>query len=64
MKIMLDTNVLISSIVFGGQTRALFKWLLQSDHELYVSEFIDSEFKSKLMQKWPSKAKDAYQLFH
>lgn len=61
---MLDTNVIISAIVFGGHARSLFEWLLQSDHILYVSEYVDSEFKSKLVQKWPSKAEYAYDLFH
>ena len=61
---MLDTNVIISAIVFGGHARSLLEWLLQSDHVLYVSEYVDSEFKAKLVQKWPLKAEHAYSLFH
>ena len=64
MRIMLDTNVIISAIVFGGQTGTLLKWLLQSDHELFVSEYVDSEFKAKLQQKWPSRADRAYSMIH
>ena len=61
---MLDTNVIISAIVFGGQAGTLLKWLLQSEHELFVSEYVDSEFKAKLQQKWPAKAERAYTMFH
>lgn len=64
MKILLDTNVIISAILFRGRSRTLLAKLLESNHELYVSEYIDSEFKAKLMQKWPSKSEQAYQLFH
>ena len=51
MKIMLDTNVLISALVFGGKTGRLLNMLFGLEHELYVSEYIDQEFKEKLM-KW------------
>ncbi len=51
MKTMLDTNVLISALVFGGRTGRLLNMLFESEHELYVSEYIDQEFKEKLM-KW------------
>lgn len=64
MKIMLDTNVLISAFVFGGQTGALLERLWEMDEQLYVSEYIDQEFKAKLEMKWPSKAEKVYQLYH
>ena len=60
MKILLDTNVIISSIIFGGRSRKLLTYLLNSEHELYVSEYIDAEFKEKLLQKWPTKADLAF----
>ena len=44
MRIMLDTNVLISALVFGGRTGRLPNMLFESEHELYVSEYIDQEF--------------------
>ena len=56
MKIMLDTNVLISAFVFGGKTGNLLIKLLSSGHELLVSEYIDKELKEKLELKWPDKA--------
>ncbi|MCM1268145.1 MAG: PIN domain-containing protein [Bacteroidales bacterium] len=53
---MMDTNVLISAFVFGGQAGQLLTMLLDSEHELYVSDYIDREFKEKLTEKWPEKA--------
>ncbi len=64
MKIMLDTNVLISAFIFGGKTGELLEELFSSEHELYISEYVDQEFKEKLMLKWPQKAEKAYTLFH
>ncbi len=62
MKILLDTNVLISAFVFGGQAGQLMGMLFDSDHELYVTEYIDMEFKEKLKMKWPDKADKVYHL--
>ena len=42
MKIMLDTNVLISALVFGGKTKLLLENLILSDHEIFVSEYVCS----------------------
>lgn len=64
MKILLDTNVLISAFIFGGQTGTLLNMLFESDHELYVSDYIDKEFKDKLEKKWPQKAEKVYSLYH
>ena len=64
MKIMLDTNVLISAFVFGGQTGELLERLWEMNEQLYVSEYIDQEFKAKLEAKWPLKAEKIYQLYH
>ena len=53
MKILLDTNVLISALIFGGKAGQLLSMLFDSEHELYVSEYVDKEFKEKLDIKWP-----------
>lgn len=63
MKIMLDTNVLISAFVFGGKAGKLLEKLFSSKHELLVSEYVDQEFKAKLQQKWPAKADRVYNLY-
>jgi putative PIN family toxin of toxin-antitoxin system len=64
MKIMLDTNVLISALIFGGKAGKLLNLLFESEHELYVSDYIDSEFKAKLDMKWPDKSEKVYKLYH
>ena len=56
MKIMIDTNILISSIVFKGKVYNLVKYLLESEHEIYVSEYVEQEFKEKIYKKWTAKA--------
>lgn len=64
MKIMLDTNVLISAFIFGGSAGKLLQRLIVSEHELYISDYVDQEFKAKLQQKWPNKAETVYEIFH
>lgn len=63
MKIMLDTNVLISAFVFGGKAGQLLQELFESEHYIYVSEYVDKEFKDKLEMKWSAKAEKVYSLY-
>jgi len=44
---MLDTNVLISALIFGGQAGRLLSKLFLSEHELLVSEYDDEESEPK-----------------
>lgn len=37
--------------------------LLLSEHTLYVSDYVDKEFKAKLEQKWPLKSDKIYSLY-
>lgn len=48
MKIMLDTNVLISAFVFGGKVREVLATLFETDCDIYVSEYVDEEFLGQL----------------
>ncbi len=64
MKILLDTNVLISAFIFGGQAGCLLSMLFESEYKLYVSDYIDQEFRKKLKDKWPEKVDDVYNLYH
>jgi len=64
MRILIDTNVLISAFVFGGKAGKLLELLFDSNHELLVSTYIDAEFKAKLEQKWHDKAEIVYTLYH
>lgn len=55
MKIMLDTNVLISALVFGGTPKQLIGKLLLAGHDIYVSDYVYTEFIDKIHLKWPQK---------
>ncbi len=63
MRILIDTNVLISAFVFAGKAGALLERLFEGSYDLLVSEYVDAEFKSKLEQKWPEKADAVYKLY-
>lgn len=43
MRIMLDTNVLLSALIFGGKTGKLLDKLMQSEHELLVTDYVKQE---------------------
>lgn len=63
MRIMLDTNVLISAFVFGGKVRKALKVLFETDCKIYVSEYVDAEFKRILQEKWSDRADKIYSLY-
>lgn len=50
MKIILDTNVLISAAIFGGLSADIFTWCYER-HTIYISEFILTEFHRSLKEK-------------
>lgn len=64
MRILIDTNVLVSALVFGGKAGALMNLLFESNHELLVSDYVDAEFKAILEMKWKEKAEKVYSLYH
>ena len=59
MKIMIDTNILISAFVFGGKIRHLIELLPVKQCEVYITKYIDNEFKKKLNVKFPEKREAA-----
>ena len=63
MRIMLDTNVLISALVFGGQPKQLLETMILSGYEILVSEYVCNEFIDKLKIKWPDKADKLISIF-
>ena len=63
MKILIDTNVLISALIFHGKPLALLNKLILKGHTIYVTSYIEQEFKEKLMQKWPYKADNIYKIY-
>ena len=63
MRIMLDTNILISAFVFGGRVRKILEILFGKDCEIYISEYVDAEFKEILNKKWANRADKIYSLY-
>lgn len=58
MRIVIDTNVIVSAIFFGGQPRQLLEHLLQQRFEAFVSREIVEEYQETvlyLQDKYPSK---------
>lgn len=55
MKVMLDTNVLISALIFGGVPRQLIGKLLLMGHDVYVSEYVYNEFMDTIHLKFTTK---------
>ena len=53
MKLVIDTNVWISALVFGGNPRLIFELLVKNGHHLIVSEQLFTEIRRKLMDKFP-----------
>lgn len=51
MKIVLDTNIFISSIVFKGICREVFNEVIEK-HQCFISPFIIAELKNKLQLKF------------
>lgn len=63
MRVMLDTNVLISAFVFRGKVRKVLDILFETNCKVYVSEYVDAEFKHILNEKWASRAEKIYSFY-
>ncbi|MBR0281342.1 MAG: putative toxin-antitoxin system toxin component, PIN family [Oscillibacter sp.] len=63
MKILIDTNILISAIVFGGRPREFLIALKTNGHSLYVSAYIEEELKRIFSRKWPGRADALFQKY-
>lgn len=58
MRIMLDTNVLISSLVFPNEKMSMIVLYVLQRHRLILSRYILDELKRIVIEKFPSKIKD------
>lgn len=63
MKILVDTNVIISAIAFSGRPRRLLLDLIDKGHSLIVTDYIVDEFREIVEKKWPDKASTLIKLF-
>ena len=64
MKVMLDTNVLISALVFGGKAREILLMLIGTEHKISVSDYVAKEFSDKVRLKWTDKSDMLLKAFH
>ncbi|MFB6225898.1 MAG: putative toxin-antitoxin system toxin component, PIN family [Candidatus Paceibacteria bacterium] len=54
MKVVLDTNVLISAFIFDGPVKRVWKKGKNFEYDLYLSNFIIDEFSSVIDKKFTS----------
>lgn len=52
MRIVLDTNILVSAIVFGGKPKDLIVQTIETGEVIYISTFIESELQRVLKEKF------------
>ncbi len=57
MRIMLDTNVLVSMLLFPNERMNAMLALIFSEHELVLSSFVVSELKDVIQRKFPAKTR-------
>ena len=58
MRIMLDTNILISMFVFPSEKMNSLKHLLCGEHHIVICTYVVEEMKAVVAQKFPSKKAD------
>ena len=56
MRVMLDTNVLVSYAVFGSSTIAKVIGDVALNHELVLATYVIDEFREVVARRWPEKA--------
>ena len=55
MRIMLDTNVLVSAFIFKGQTIVKMIDFLTDNHSIVLSSYVLNELKEVIKDKFPAK---------
>lgn len=58
-RVVLDTNVLLSALIFGGKPRQLIEMFARSEVTVVISEEIFTEMRRKVSQKFPDFIDDA-----
>ena len=59
MRVMFDTNVLISHLAFGSETIGKVVEDVALNHELLLSTFVIDEFREVVARKWPNRTEAA-----
>ena len=60
MKILIDTNILISTFALEGRVRKIFDALLDTKFEIIITEYVDREFHRVVNQKFFKKAETIF----
>ena len=60
MRIMFDTNFLISAFVFGGKIEKLLDLIYDTGHSVYVTEYVDSEFRRVVNKKFSDRKEEIF----
>ncbi len=63
MRIMLDTNILISMIFFPSETTRKFRNLICDNYELILCDYVLEELRLVVDRKFPSKKEDLERFF-
>lgn len=58
MRVVFDTNVLLSATISEGVVHKLFSYCL-TEHDLYSSKYIQEEYEEKLVQKFSYSKQEA-----
>ena len=56
MRILVDTNVLVSAVVFDGSPEKLLKTLVEKNYRVFITTYIEKEFFDIIDLKWKDKA--------
>ena len=54
MRVMLDTNILISAALFPGKSMDQLIQILASEHQLVLSSYVIDEFRNVVSEKFPN----------
>ena len=60
MRIMLDTNLLISIFVFGGKIEKLLDLIYDKGYDVYVTEYVDLEFRRVVNKKFFNRKEEIF----
>ena len=55
MRVMIDTNVLVSALLFPGQTMDTMMQKVSTEHNLVLSSYVVDELKDVTQRKFPDK---------
>lgn len=61
-RVVLDTNVLLSALVFGGRPRTIIEMFARGQIDVVVSEEIFTEMRRKVAVKFPNFIEDLKQM--